>query len=177
VIGYVPSGIVWPAYPASGHGAWTLDGQEIAFASTLTHAQWDEAVAKGLAREDSFDWYLIPLRDPTLLERSSIKVEKINGPVLLISGEADGLWPSTDLADFALQRLLEKRFPHRAEHLSYPRAGHSIAWPNAPTTMTRSVHAISGETMDMGGTPEGNARARSASWPRMLAFLRDALQR
>lgn len=177
VIGYVPSGIVWPAYPASGHGAWTLGGQEIAFASTLTHAQWDEAVAKGLAREDSFDWYLIPLRDPALVEQTAIRVENINGPVLLISGEADGLWPSTDLADFALQRLLEKRFPHRAEHLSYPRAGHSIAWPNAPTTMTRSVHAISGETMDMGGTPEGNARARSASWPRMLAFLRDALQR
>ncbi|QRF59539.1 acyl-CoA thioesterase/bile acid-CoA:amino acid N-acyltransferase family protein [Variovorax paradoxus] len=177
VIGYVPSGIVWPAYPASGHGAWTLGGQEIAFASTLTHAQWDEAVARGLAREDSFDWYLIPLRDQALLEQTSIRVENINGPVLLISGEADGLWPSTDLADFALQRLLEKRFPHRAEHLSYPRAGHSIAWPNAPTTMTRSTHAISGETMDMGGTPEGNARARSASWPRMLAFLRDALQR
>jgi dienelactone hydrolase len=41
--------------------------------------------------------------------------------------------------------------------------------------MLKSTHPVSGEEMDMGGTPEGTARARQDSWPRMLAFLRSAL--
>jgi dienelactone hydrolase len=175
VVGYVPSGILWPAYPASGYGAWTVEGHDIPFATTLTYEEWDRALADGRAREDSFDWYLLPLKDPEYVEKAAIPVERINGPVLMISGADDKLWPSKELTDFAVRRLREKKFPHRFEHLCYESAGHSIAWPNGPTTMLRSVNPVSGEKMDMGGTPEGNARARTDSWPRMLEFLRSAL--
>ncbi|MES2610034.1 MAG: acyl-CoA thioesterase/bile acid-CoA:amino acid N-acyltransferase family protein [Pseudomonadota bacterium] len=176
VVAYVPSGVVWPAYPASGHGAWTLNGAEIPYASTLSHEQWDALLASGQALAGSFDWYLLPLRDPAYLESVSIPVERIRGPVLLISGADDGLWPSTDLAQLAVNRAQEKHFPHAIEHLVYQGAGHSIAWPGGPTTMLRSVHPVSGEDMDMGGTPQGNAQARVDSWPRVLAFLHRALQ-
>ena len=175
VVAYVPSGIAWPAYPPTGYGAWTLGGQEIPFASTLTQEEFDQAVAAGRAREDSFDWYLLPLQDAHCLERVSIPVERINGPVLMISGQDDRLWPSAALAEFAMRRLQRENFPHRHEHWSFEDAGHSIAWPHGPTTMLRSVHPVSGETMEMGGTPQGNAQARSESWPRMLQFLREAL--
>lgn len=175
VVAYVPSGIVGPAYPASGNGAWTLGGQEIPFASTLSYEEWDKELAAGRAREGSFDWYLIPLRDADYAAKTSIPVERIQGPVLMISGVDDGVWPSTALTEFAIQRFRQKDFPHRFEHLSYPGAGHSIAWPNAPTTMLKSKHAVSGEDVDRGGTPEGTARARQDSWPRVLAFLQNAL--
>lgn len=175
VVSYVPSGILWPAYPANGHGAWTLRGQEIPFATTLTHEEWDQALADGRAREDTFDWYLLPLADPDYIQRVGIPVERINGPVLMISGKDDRLWPSTALTEFAMRRLQQKNFSHQFEHLCYEDAGHSIAWPSGPTTMLRSVHPLSGEQMEMGGTPEGNARARSDSWPRMLEFLRSSL--
>jgi dienelactone hydrolase len=175
VVAYVPSGIVWPAYPASGYSAWTLAGQEIPFATTLSYEEWDKELAAGRAREGSVDWYLIPLRDPDYAARASIPVENIQGPVLMVSGVDDGLWPSSELTEFAVRRLKQKGFAHRVEHLSYPGAGHSIAWPNAPTTMLKSKHPVSGEDMDMGGTPEGTARARQDSWPRMLSFLRNAL--
>jgi dienelactone hydrolase len=175
VVAYVPSGILWPAYPESGHGAWTLGGQEIPYAKTLTYEQWDEALATGSARNDSFDWYLIPLKDAAYANKASIQVEKINGPVLMISGLDDKLWPSTELTEFAMERFKQQGFHHSVEHLAYAGAGHSIAWPNGPTTMLKSKHPVSGEEMDMGGTPEGTARARQESWPRMLAFLRGAL--
>ncbi|MDM0109754.1 acyl-CoA thioesterase/bile acid-CoA:amino acid N-acyltransferase family protein [Variovorax sp. J22R24] len=175
VVAYVPSGIAWPAYPPSGHGAWTLNGKEIPYAKTLTHEQWDEALAGGSARADSFDWYLIPLKDAGYADAASIPVEKINGPVLMITGTDDKLWPSTDLTEFAVRRFRQQGFSHRVEHLKYANAGHSIAWPNGPTTMLKSRHPVSGEDMDMGGTPEGTAHARRDSWPRMLAFLRQAL--
>ncbi|MBT2325727.1 acyl-CoA thioesterase/BAAT N-terminal domain-containing protein [Variovorax paradoxus] len=175
VVAYVPSGIVWPAYPASGHGAWTMGGEEIPFAETLSHEEWDRALADGSAREDSFDWYLMPLRDDELVAKASIPVERINGPVLMITGIDDRLWPSTNLTEFAVQRFKKMNFPHRVVHLCYPGAGHSIAWPNGPTTMLKSKHPVSGEEMDMGGTPEDTARARQDSWPRMLEFLCNAL--
>lgn len=175
VIAYVPSGILWDAYPTSGHAAWTLNGNELPHAQTLTYAEWDAALADGTARPGSFDWYLIPLRDEDYAAKMSIPVENINGPVLMISGVDDALWPSTELTEFAVQRFKQKSFPHDVQHLCYPGAGHSIAWPNGPTTMLKSKHPVSGEDMDMGGTPEGTARASQDSWPLMLAFLRDAL--
>lgn len=175
VVAYAPSGILWPAYPASGRGAWTIGGHEIPFASTLTHEEWDQAIADGRARKDSFDWYLLPLKNSECVHKAAIRVERINGPVLMISGADDKLWPSAKLTEFAVRRLHEERFPHYFEHLCYEGAGHGIGWPNVPTTMLRSVHPVSGEQMEMGGTPHGNAHARSDSWPRMLEFLRSAL--
>lgn len=175
VVAYVPSGIAWPAFPASGHGAWTFEGKEIAYASTLTYEEWDKALADGTARKDSFDWYLMPLRDAEYTARVSISVERIGGPVLMISGTDDRLWPSRELTEIAVQRFRNANFPHHVEHLIYPEAGHSMGWPHVPTTQLKSKHSVSGEDIDMGGTPEGTARARQDSWPRMLAFLRTAL--
>ncbi|QBK04654.1 palmitoyl-CoA hydrolase [Hylemonella gracilis] len=175
VVAYVPSGILWPAYPASGNGAWTSGGKELPYAKTLTYEQWDEALATGNAREGSFDWYLIPLKDAAYANKTSIRVENINGPVLMISGIEDRVWPSTGLTEFAVERFKRLGFRHPVKHLAYADAGHSIAWPNAPTTMLKSKHPVSGEEMDMGGTPEGTARARQESWPRMLEFLSGAL--
>ena len=141
----------------------------------MGYEQWDQELAAGRVREDSFDWYLVPLRDPHYVAKVSIPVERIQGPVLMISGRDDCLWPSTELTEFAVQRFRQKDFPFHFEHLSYPSAGHSIAWPNAPATMLKSKHPVSGEDMDMGGTPEGTAHARQDSWPRVLAFLKNAL--
>ncbi len=176
VVAYVPSGIVWPGYPPSGHGAWTWGGKEIAYAQTLTHAQWDVALAEGRARPDSFDWYFIPLQDEAYAASASIPVERINGPVLLISGKDDAMWPSTELADFAVRRLQSTNFPHRFEHLGYDGAGHGIAWPNVATTMTKFKHQTSGEEVDLGGSPAATALASRESWTRMLAFLDEALR-
>lgn len=175
VVAYVPSCILWPAYPESGNGAWTFRGQELPYARTLTYKQWDEALATGNAREGSFDWYFIPLKDAAYANRASIRVENINGPVLMISGVDDKVWPSTGLTEFAVERLKRLGFHYPVTHLAYADAGHSIAWPNGPTTMLKSKHPVSGEEMDMGGTPEGTARARQDSWPRMLEFLSSAL--
>jgi len=163
VVAYVPSGILWPAYPESGNGAWTSGGQELPYARTLTYEQWDEALATGNAREGSFDWYFIPLKDAAYANRASIRVENINGPVLMISGVHDKVWPSTGLTEFAVERLKRLGFHYPVTHLAYADAGHSIAWPNGPTTMLKSKHPVSGEEMDMGGTPEGTARARQDS--------------
>jgi len=175
VVAYAPSGVLCPAFPSTGNAAWTQGGKDIPFVSTLTHEQWDEALAQGRARPDSFDWYLIPLQDKALAEPATIAVEKINGPVLLISGKDDRLWPSSDLAEIAVLRFKSKGLGNAVQHLAYVRAGHSFCWPNAPTTVTRYKHSVSGEDLDQGGSPKETAYARQDSWLRMLAFLGQCL--
>lgn len=175
VVAYVASGIVGPAYPPSGHSAWTLGGKDVPYADVMPLAEWNEAVAQGCVDPDSFDWYLLPLQDSALVEAASVRVENIQGPVLLISAQDDRIWPSAALTEFAVARLQRKGFAHSVEHLSYADAGHSLGWPNVSTMSTRFTHPVSGEAQNLGGSPAGTARAREDSWRRMLAFLRDKL--
>jgi len=175
VVAYAPSGVLWPAFPSTGYSAWTQGGEDIPFASTLTYEQWDEALAQGRAEPDSLEWYLIPLQDKQFAERATIAVERINGPIMMISGTDDKLWPSSDLAEIAVQRLESKRFGNAVHHLAYAGAGHSLGWPNAPTTVTRFRHAVSCEDLDLGGSPKETAHACQDSWLRMLEFLKGSL--
>jgi dienelactone hydrolase len=104
-----------------------------------------------------------------LLAAATIPVERINGPVLLISGEQDqGYGPA--FHHVAADRLAAHHHPHPWEHVIHPGAGHLIAAPPyAPTTRTTSPGP--GVTFEHGGTPAANAAARSATWGHVLRFL------
>ena len=99
-----------------------------------------------------------------------IPVERISARVLLICGEADNLWPSCPMA-----RQMEAR-ANRYDHpavtlLAYRDAGHAVSGiPREPSDPNLASLAKSG------GSPEGNNRARQDNWPRMLAFLDEALR-
>ena len=57
------------------------------------------------------------------MERATIPVEKIQGPVLLVSGSDDQVWPSSALADIAMRRLEAHDFAFPFKHLRYEGAG------------------------------------------------------
>jgi hypothetical protein len=52
--------------------------------------------------------------------------ERINGPVLLVSGDDDQLWPSSYMAAEIMQRLHSSSHAFADEWLHYPNAGHGI---------------------------------------------------
>ena len=115
------------------------------------------------------------LRDQAAVERATIPVERIRGPVMLISGREDAMWPSVEMSEIAVRRLAAHRHPHPVEHLVYEGAGHLIFPPYAPTTRRNSVHAVLGTDFAFGGTAEGDAAACADSWPRVLSFLQTAV--
>jgi hypothetical protein len=112
-------------------------------------------------------------RDAGAVARATIEVERIRGPVLLISGSDDQLWPSAEFASRALARLHEHGHPYPDEWLSYPDAGHFACFPYGlpalppMTTMSPAPRLV----IDFGGTTAANARSASESWPRILSFL------
>jgi dienelactone hydrolase len=93
-----------------------------------------------------------------------IAVERIKGPVMLVTGLADtGLSGTTATisSSRAMRRLDLFDFPFPHVHYSYPDAGHTIA---APPPFVGPVEA--------GGSLAGDRAAIADSWPRSLAFLR-----
>jgi dienelactone hydrolase len=104
-----------------------------------------------------------PSHDPAIL------AERIRGPVLLVAGDLDQVWG----AGYGVTTLRARRLAHGAtatEMLLSGDAGHAltIAVPYLPEP---TEAAFDGFTLVSGGTRVGDALARTAAWPRLLALL------
>ena len=113
------------------------------------------------------------LRKHDLVAAATIHVERIKGPVLLLSGSGDELWPSERFAELVMTRLGNEERPYADEHLRYAGAGHFVCFPYAlpslpPMTRMSPVPVF---TMDFGGTPAANSASARDSWPEILRFL------
>jgi hypothetical protein len=112
--------------------AWTSRGQALPYLQE-NNTSGDPLPAHPPGRAVAYTpFYRSQLRDARAVERATIPVEKIRGPVQLVSGVDDQMWPSSDLADIALRRLKAHRHPFPFRHLKYPEAGHTILVPYWP---------------------------------------------
>ena len=176
VIGYVPSHVIWSGIGDAGRGevfAWTHHGKGIPFMpNRMSPSQAAEIFSK--PQIPLTPMFLINLEDSEAVERVSIPVERISGPVLLISGLDDQMWPSAMMGHAVMQRLEDRGHPYVHKHLAYPDAGHMILMPYLPTTRNASQHPVTHQTYAFGGTPKGCAEANVDSWTQVLDFLRTA---
>jgi dienelactone hydrolase len=179
VVAFAPSGISWsglgPAGPVDAP-AWTFRGDAIPYAAMGERPpelrRPPEPGAPALALRPMFEAIL---EHPARWRDAEIAVERAKGPVLLVSGEDDAMWPSTTMATMVERRAAERGFAHEVVHLHYPDAGHTGAGvPDFPAE-TEVLHPLTGGHYALGGTKAGNAAAREESWPQVVRFLRDAL--
>ena len=114
---------------------------------------------------------------PAAMEQAAqIAVERTRGPILLISGQDDGIWESSRMSDAVIGRLKGAHFEYEFEQLKYARAGHRAGHPGIdPTWYGRVTHPVSGRDVHYGGTPEGNAESSIDAAPKVLEFLRKGL--
>lgn len=111
------------------------------------------------------------LDDPALVAAAEIPVERVDGRVLLTSGEDDRIWRSTMLSEYAVRRAVRHGTADRVEHITYPDAGHACSAPPGYAVPIESVHPVTGETDTLGGTLPGNNAARIDSWRRLLDLI------
>ena len=181
VIAYVPSGIVHGGIARSGvrgaSPAWTFRGKAVPYMQPRPEKLSAEPPLTPEGQPIPLTpRFLRGLEDEEAAVRAEIPVERINGPVLLISGKDDAMWPSERLAEIARRRLAEHHFPHPYQHLAYAGAGHMIGTPYQPTTVLASSHPLTGELFAYGGTPKAYAAAREDSWREVLKVLDAALR-
>jgi pimeloyl-ACP methyl ester carboxylesterase len=179
VVAVVPSGVVSGAFGPSEFGdsrpcsAWALAGKPLPdmWQNNRYDNSWFAPVQspiKGTPRVRN------AMRDLDAMERATIPVERIKGPVLMVSGRDDQLWPSFELPEIARRRLEEHNHPWPFEHISYPDAGHAMMPPYAPTTAATTFHPVNRRTYALGGTPKDQIEANAAYWRRTLDFLAQA---
>jgi dienelactone hydrolase len=182
VVANVPSHVAWGGIhpvPGTKVPAWTRSGAGVPFMS-LGRPPRDGEILRDVFEE--------ALRDasPDQIDAAAIPVERINGPILFVTGRDDRVWPSTMMADCAAERLRRHAFKFAVEHAAYDDAGHAIlipafrfgqvsnAWPDASY---RAPAWRSGQAPpQLGGTPDGNRHARMHAWSNMVAFLRRNLR-
>lgn len=155
------SGIVWQGFSqgqTEQRSSWIDAGQSVPYVPyTSDQSVWNQKPPMELEPAYSAS-YREASQDE--IERATIPVESIDGPVLLVSGGDDSMWDSATLQGIAADRLARHDCAH--EHLVYDSAGHAITYPYLPTanrTQTRQFV--------MGGTPAGDARAARDHWPRV----------
>lgn len=166
VVAYVPSHVVWGpvgAFEDKSISAWTLAGQPLPY---VPHAREPDYSAKPYRGTPDF---LHDLRQTAAAQTAAIPVEKISGPILLLSGEDDQLWPSTFMARQIVKRLAAARFPFRYEHVSFPNAGHLIT-PDSNPSLLEAKHPT-GVAIAFGGTKHGNREAQKKAWAKVMEFL------
>ncbi|MBX9860566.1 MAG: alpha/beta hydrolase fold domain-containing protein [Sphingomonas sp.] len=159
VVAGMPSSVVWPGFSWEMErvegSSWTIGGRDV---PALPFGQ-------GSFSEGIGSIYVNGLKRLPAHAEAAIPIERSPAPVLLICGETDTLWPSCLMA-----RQLVKR-DVRVTILAYKDAGHAVfgvpvaeSDPSPPPLSS------------LGGSVVGNNAARRDSWPKVLAFLDQALR-
>lgn len=163
VVAVVPSHLVWQGLKEDNSfvSSWSLNGEPLAFAPFTYHAQ--DFAQPPFRFRVGYERTLDTIHD---LGHSEIAVEQIAGPILLVSGTDDQVWPSSIMSEKIVERLKEKSFHHEVIHLKFENAGHFIGLPAWPTS-----GRIVGD-MAAGGTTDADGIASAESRPRIMQFLR-----
>ncbi len=182
VVAYVPGAVVHSGQnacdPKIGREGptWLLGGKPIPHVwennRTATWAPFDE----GPAPHRHERAILTALQDPDAVARARIRVEDIEGPVMLLSGTDDGSWPSSLYSKMVQDKLVEVQHSYPVQWLDYENGGHSILFPYVPTTQLVYAHPVSGKISTSGGNPRDNARADQESWEGVKTFLDAAVK-
>lgn len=142
--------------------AWSRAGKGLPFAAFMVSAEDMDRIAKGqlTSTRHMADMKKI---DPAVLERARIPVERITGPVLLISGSDDQPGPSDESARMVIERLARYKHPYEYKHVDYAGAGHLVFLPQMITGNRRFMN---------GGHAKADAHGGVAAWAETLDFLR-----
>jgi len=182
VIGYASSSVVWSAtggITSLGRVSWTYQNRPLPRMKLYFSLKLLREIVKMIScliRKKTF--YAVPLlkaalSNRSLVERSSIQVEKIDGPVILISGDDDKLFPSTFMSEMIMERLKKYNHPYTNKHYRYKQAGHSINLPDLPPEHypTQTTHVLTNLVCELGGDPDVNEKAGKKAWANVVAFL------
>ncbi|MGH2478551.1 MAG: acyl-CoA thioesterase/bile acid-CoA:amino acid N-acyltransferase family protein [Ktedonobacteraceae bacterium] len=170
--GIVSQGMSETRGPES-HSSWSFHGQDLPYVPIRFTAESGQAMRQAMQEHTAFALspsilHSLEHADAETIAQATIPVEKIQGPVLLVSGQDDQMWPSSLLSDMVIKRLVQHQFSHAYKHLAYPDAGHQITFPYQPAINAGDQGPF---TFAMGGKAQSQAAANQDSWTQILAFL------
>ena len=144
--------------------SWSFRGKELPYTAYKTGKfPLGQVLRESIRAKEvtMYNLYLPLVQTPA--PAAAIKVEKITGPILLISSKMDVMWPSELAAEKIMKRLAENEFPYSYRHLSYEHGSHLFVPLDLP-----SVKFFKGER---GGNKEPARKDRMDSLTKTLEFV------
>lgn len=168
VVAFAPSDLVWEGWglemiEAEGtRSSFSFRGQALPF---MPYKGFVEALLAGpsanLLKVHQDGRAAHPDREAA----ARIRIDDYRGALMLVAGERDQLWASGEMARNIVASRRRAGLPTAA--LVYPEAGHEVAGTGFDPAGPDGVRG--------GGDPEANARAQRDAWPKVVAFLAEAL--
>ena len=172
IVAVVPSHVVWfglkPPGPdpdrRSTQSSWSLGGVPLPFLRCPPNVM-PTFSERGL-RADAF---CDPsAHGPQEVAAARIEVERSAGPILLLSGDDDHMWPSAPMADEIVRRMEDHGRGDDVTNVVYPGAGHVFLMQDfMPLPGSGTVPQY-----DFGGSTRADQTAGMDAWQRAVAFLR-----
>lgn len=119
VIAIVPGSAIFPALTLSMNtSSFSYQGNELPFVPV----PWSAAPA--LIKRDLRTVFQKMMDNQQAMDQAAIQVEKIQGPIMLLSATKDEMWPSTEMSEQMVKRLEAHQFAYPVKHVAIE-GGHS----------------------------------------------------
>ena len=167
VVAYTPSSVVWAgidfAQPSRVCSSWSRNGAPVSYVpipQDVPPAQ----VPEGVSMRPMFE---AGLQDKAAVEQGGIPVERATGPLMLVSGGDDRVWPTGQMCQMMVERMKAHGRADDVVHRHYPAAGHLLFPYSLPSDGSKPPFPVA-----LGGTTEADAEAHALAWPEVVAHLR-----
>lgn len=179
VVALAGSPVAWPGINPHDYThdfpAWTFDKKAVPFLPAMPYfaKAYHEHKQPVTAFEKALD-------NEAAVQAAFIPIERIDGPILFLGGDADAIWPSRRMAAMAMTYLHRHRHRFADSEEIFPDAGHFFFDPYAPVEhrVDWTIADSQGTTtVHYGGTLADDARAAPQAWARILRFLHESLSR
>ncbi len=174
VVAYAPSLVSWSntVLPYNSNDlkpSWKYQGVDVPY------VPMDKILGNDSNKIESLEYWKSGLAKTDYVTQATIKVEKINGPILLFSGLDDMVWPSSLMADIIEQRIKESNFKNSFQNIKYEKAGHLISSnPEMNSDFRTGKININGKDyeFEFGGTNDGDQKAKQDAKIRLMEFIK-----
>jgi len=156
VVAYTPSSVVWAGIDfsqprGSTRSSWSLAGEPLPCVP-YPSGVGPSSSERGLSVLPIYDR---GLENAAAVAQAAIQIERATGPVLVISGGDDRMWPAERMCVMVVDRARRAGRETLVRHLNFPEAGHVLTPYEAPASSTAMPMQF-----DLGGSP---ASARSTT--------------
>ncbi|MEL6253859.1 MAG: acyl-CoA thioester hydrolase/BAAT C-terminal domain-containing protein [Bacteroidota bacterium] len=173
VIAFAPSSVSWsntvlPYNSDELKASWTYKGNPIPFIAM------EKLQAGESEMLNTLGYWSEGLKDSLAVAQASIPIEKVKGPVLLLSGKDDKVWPAAMMADMLEVRSKAYSFAYPFENIQYENTGHMISSnPDQKEGPRQGSMNIQGNSypFEFGGSNEGDYQAKQDIRKRIMQFL------
>jgi esterase/lipase len=112
VIALSTSHVSFPAITISANtSSWMYNEREVTYVPAPFKTIWP--ALKG----DLLGAFSMMLENKEAVAQAEIEVEKINGPIFILSADQDEQWPAKEMSEQLVERLKRKKFAHQYEHI------------------------------------------------------------